>query len=171
MSTISVAAQFKMSVTEVLAAAEAPALGTSGNELHFTGLDKSLNYNASSTPSAGFVIDLSHTIPGGGTTDFDLTAAPLARDISKAVDLTGKKLVAAEIHNNSDAAFTIAPGASNGYEVFGTNITRTIAPGERVQFAFDGVDTDRDAVAAGDKVITIAGTTGKTCRVLLVFSA
>lgn len=104
------------------------------------------------------------TIAGGGTT-IDLTAAAvlaLPSSATRTADMTGKKLIAAVFRGDDDnaAVVNVAPGASNGYAMFGAGNDIDVKPGETIVKFFSAVASSCPAVAGGAKNIDIAGTNG-----------
>lgn len=174
MSTKAVTAHAALSITETLSSAESPASSSAGNARKFDNYNAVVSLSNTSTPKAdGPVVDLSTTIAAGPTpTDFDLTAAPQARDISEAVDCTAKKLVALKIRTaktNNAAGMTIGPQGGNGYDLFGSGIVLTLFPGAELVFVYNAASTLHAAVAAGDKDIRISGAVGDHMDVLAQF--
>jgi hypothetical protein len=132
------------------------------------------NFASSGTPALfGRVIDLSLTLAAADT-DIDLTAATLAADIAKTVDLTGKKLVgyallaaAANVGN-----VTIKPHpSSNPYHLFiTTDQGRTLEPGRHLQsMVTEGEAAGAAAIDATHKNIRISGTVNDVVKILLLF--
>jgi hypothetical protein len=121
---------------------------------------------------ADTVVDLSFTL-SGATKTWDLTAAPDAKNTSATVNLTGKKLVALIVvapTDNAAAGVTMVAGASNGYDILGASTDRiTIYPGQTFALFQLGAASSYDAVAAGDKTIDFAGTSGDDLDILAVF--
>lgn len=174
MSTKAVQALVALTVTETLSAAESPASTSAGNARKFDNYNAVVALNATSTPKAdGPVLDLSTTIAAGPTpTDFDLTAAPQARDVSETTDATAKKLVALKIRTaktNNAAGMTIGPEGANGYDLFGAGIILTLYPGTELLFIYNAASTLHAAVAAGDKDIRISGAAADHMDVLAQF--
>lgn len=173
----------RLDIKETADSTTSPGSSGGGSSRTFDGysLDVNLNSLATSYPQlGGQVVDLSCTIEAAGTKDFDLTAAPWAGDITKTVNLTGKKLVAillrANKGNNANGV-TFGPQGGNGYALFGASKTKILWPG--LQQLDVIADPDQDAtftvqtppVAAGAKDLRFTGTSGDVIKCLAVFSA
>lgn len=75
-------------------------------------------FSGSSTPVVNRVSYQEYTIGGGGTVDIDLTALLSSQT---AIDATGKKVQGfIFVSPAGNAVVTIAPGATNAYDPFGT---------------------------------------------------
>lgn len=176
MSTKAVQAIASLKITETLSSAESPASSSAGNSRIFDNYNAVVALSATSTPKAdGPVFDLSTTIAAGPTpTDFDLTAAPSARDISEMLDGTGKKLVAIKIQchkNNNVAGVTIGPQGGNGYNLFGNTSVPLFYPGTETVIVYNAANTLHAAVAAGAKDIRISGAVGDKVNILAQFGS
>jgi len=145
-------------------ATSAPGAPLSGRTDKFSAYNESFTLNASSTPAlTELPIDLSHTLSGGTTKDFDLTAAPLAEDITRTVDLTGFKLLALQLiflAANNTAGVAFGPQGANGYDFIGSGIIPRFYPGARNQLVYYGAALATPAVAAGEKDLRFTGTDG-----------
>jgi hypothetical protein len=133
----------------------------------FDALNKLLIYGPATYPPVnGRIIDF-YTLISSTPISYDLTAALTAEDITKTVDMTGKKVVAfalwAPKANVNNIVITCP---ANGYELFGAAADRvTLQPGDRYCFGIDGelastFVNPKFAVAATHKLISIAGTVG-----------
>jgi hypothetical protein len=142
-------------------------------------VDVALSGAATSFPQVGNdVADLSHTLSGGTTKDFDLTAVPWAGDTSETFDATGKKVVGWILRFAIDNAATgVAFGeqGGNGYELFGTAVP-VFYPGTNISFVIadplqaTSFTVNTPAVAAGAKDLRFTGTDGDEWDCLLIFS-
>jgi len=114
----------------------------------------------------GEPVDLSHTLSGSSGT-IDLTAAPIAYRIASTYNLTGKRLIGMILSAPDDNAgtITVATGASNGYPLG----TIPLEPGEVVVIGQTNKVSTRAAVAAGDKILDVSGTSGDVVEILAVF--
>jgi len=101
------------------------------------------------------------TALAGGVLDIDLTALQTSQG---AVDCTGLKLQTLFIKNTGLNVLTVDAHATNGYEVNGTS-SITVRPGGEVLINYYDGQAD---VAAGSKIIQIAGTTGDIPQVELL---
>lgn len=162
-------------VTETTAAASSPASPADGssNSRRFSEYSQANKIlNGSTTPKADTIVDLSRTLAAASETQ-DLTAAPLARDISQTVDLTGKKLVGLIINaktTNAAAGVTMESGATNGYDFLGdAAYGLTLYPGMTVEIFQLGASASLDPVGASDKTIDFAGTISDELEILALF--
>lgn len=161
---VSLNPQFLLSVVETLTgnvdAAESPQVTHSGFNL--TGV----RLNASSTPPATKVSAVTHALTAGAKT-IDLTVLPGTEGNQ---DCTGLKLQLLLLENPAgNAAITIGKGASNGYALFGTTNTVTVAAaatqaGYLAFFFPEGLPD----VAAGAKTIDVSGTGTQEFNLILV---
>lgn len=173
MTTLEVSVACRLDVTEVLAAADAPAAGEQEKRLVFSGYSSDFSLDADTTTVAdGQAVDCSTTLAGSSEV-FDLTAAPAARDINTTIDKTGQKLVAILLvagASNNASGLTIGPDTSNGYNLWGNTSSIKLLPGEKLLKSFDGVASALPAVSGSAKGIKVAGTTGDVLQALLVFT-
>lgn len=173
--TVKATLSCSMDVTETIAAASSPASPSdgSGNTRRFTEYNEvNKILDGSTTPAADTVVDLSRTLAAASETQ-DLTAAAKASDIASTVDLTGKKLVGILINaasTNNASGLTISPAASNGYNLFGSASGQvTLFPGMTLELFQNGIAASLQAVAAGAKDITFAGTVADKVEILAIF--
>ncbi len=138
-----------------------------------------LTGESSSFPQiGGAVVDLSHTLSGGTTKDFDLTAAPTAANTAVTVDKTGKKVVGLILRfaiDNAAAGVTFGEQGANGYELFGTAVPRfypgtnlSLVIADPLQATTTTVNTP--AVGASAKDLRFTGTDGDSWECLVIFS-
>jgi hypothetical protein len=155
-----------------------PGSGPSGNFREFDLWNSNIQLDETSEPRVdGDVIDLSYTIPSGGYVDIDLTQAAAARDKTlEESDLSGRRLIAwyvlADRDNNNP--IVIAPGASNGYRLFGMNDTTPNAvsffPGQVVGGGFtEGSEADTPIVSETTRMVRISGTHNDSVIIGMVF--
>ena len=132
-----------------------------------------------STPAPTELLVQEITIDGTLSEDIDLTAADIigavdgSGDPTKTEDLTGAKLFYIEAHAGTGNAgdITIAPGSSNGYDLFGSSIADGIKLPPGGHFSMYCVGSDLDDVGATDKIITISGAEDDTLNIILGFEA
>ncbi len=172
-STVTLVGNAALAGTEQVDSTTSPASTSGGNTRRFTAYNvENVSLTATSTPNVDSPpADLSKTLASASET-VSLTAAPLARDISKTQDLTGKKLVAILISapSTNSAAITIAPAGTNGYNLFGASGQVTLQPGEALVKLYDSGSTNNSpAVSATAKDITISGTTGDKVEIIGYF--
>lgn len=159
---------------ETIAAVNSPASPADGNSntRRYTEYNQALKVlNSSSTPVVDTVVDLSRTLAGASESN-DLTAAPLASDITDTVDLTGKKLVAMLLvadTGNDSGGLVVKFGATNGYDFLGASGQVTLFPGDTHLVFQYGAAAGRDAVGASDKTMDFAGTVGDEVSILALF--
>ncbi len=112
-----------------------------------------ITLNASTTPAITKPSFRTYQLTAG-TVTIDLTALLGTNNLSQ--DCTGLKVQALIIHNPAgNATMNVAPGASNGYALFGTSNDIEITAGGYVQaYLPEGLPD----VASGAKNITITGT-------------
>lgn len=175
--TITANLNLSLNAVEAADTTTSPSSGTQGAQRIFDALAKSLNFGAATYPPVNFrVVDL-YTLLAGATADLDLTAIPTAADLTKTVDLTGKKVVAGAFWapKANAATIRIAAGAATPYHLFGTATDGwTLPRGKRFAFGLDGeLDTaftnGNQAVAAANKLIRLTGTAGDKLYGVLLF--
>lgn len=166
--SINAALDLGMNVQESADATTSPSStsGGQGATRIFDAFNTLLQYTAGTYPPvSGRVVDL-HTVLASSPTDLDLTAIPSAADVSKAVDLTGLKVVAGVLWAPKDNAggIEISLPMADGYELFGgADDVVTLLPGQRLVFGLDGEQDDafanpNVAVSGTHKLITLTGT-------------
>lgn len=138
------------------------------------------NWDLAATLS-GIVAILSkeYTIDGTGTFDIDLSAAPIIGAESSGVpaateSLAGKRMVGFMLQTPAANAddITVAPGASNGYELFGGSIADGIKLTPNDQWSRITQNASLPTVDASTrKIITVTGTEDDVIRVLMCFAA
>ena len=172
-STVTLVGNASLSGTEQVDSTTSPASTSGGNTRRFTAYNvENVSLTSTSTPNVDSPpADLSKTLSSSSET-ISLTAAPLARDVAKTQDLTGKKLVAillsAPVGNSNP--ITIAPAASNGYNLFGASGQVTLQPGEAIVKLYEsGATNNSPSVSGTAKDITISGTTGDEVEIIAYF--
>ncbi len=168
-----------LTVRESADTTTSPNSSSGGNQRTYDGANLEVNLHSTSFPPlAGEAVDLSGTL-GGTTLDFDLTAAPCARDVGETVDKSTKKLVGIIIQANkanNAAGLTFGPQGANGYALFGANKTVILYPGAQlVLFYADptqaaALTLNTPTVAAGAKDLRFTGTAADTWKALLIFN-
>lgn len=157
-STFSCTLMLQFTAQETLDSSDAPAASSDKRLTHDGFNIAALTLNASSTPDVEKVAYFTKTLSGGAAT-IDLTA--LSHN-GQTVDMTGKKLraIMVKFASTNVGSLNIAPGASNGYDLFGASNDITIPaqtgtlPGVVLMTCGDSAP----AVAAGDKNIDLTGT-------------
>lgn len=151
-------------------AAETPAtwmdLSTAPTYTHkIDGLEK-VNLDATSTPAVTKAWSDQRSL-SAGTDTIDLTA--LAVPGQDAVDFSGLKVQVIKFYNRSgnSGAMEIAPDATNGYNIFGTNDDKVTVPvGGAIQAYLP--EGNPDVAGGSADEITITGTGTDTYDILLV---
>ena len=161
-------------VQEAADTTTSPNSPTGGNFRVFDQAKLQTSLSSSGTPAlSGDTIDLSFTLAAADT-DFDLTAAPPARDVAETVDMTGKKLVAWSILADSGNAgnITIKPHpTTNPYNLFGASGLLVLGPGRHAMSALtSGEAAETDAVSGTAKSVRVSGTSGDSVKIILVFA-
>lgn len=162
--------------SEVADATTSPAAASNGSTRVFDGGGgMNGNYTGSGTPAlSGRVIDISRTMAATDE-DIDLTAAPLGADITKTVDLTGKKLIGymlkAAAANGGNIVVKPHP-TTNAYQAFiTTDQGRTLEPGRHMQsMPAVGSVAGAAAVDGTHKVIRVSGAVGYVLTGILIFA-
>lgn len=176
MSSTTLQIDIRLRGKETLTEDEAPAALTEQQRILSTGKKGlSTTFSSTSTPKVDqppLVINV--TIAGGVPTVIDLTAVQglvTPTDVTRTLDMTGKKLVACFFHAGAENVdpINIAPGVSP-YPLFGTGNDLDLEPGEVLAKSFKDLATSLPAVAAGVKHISVDGTDDDTLYVELYFS-
>jgi hypothetical protein len=170
----------QLDVRETADSTTSPSSGAGGDQRIYNQYSSNVTLKSDSFPPiSGQAVDLSHTLSGGTTKDFDLTAAPWAGDISKTVDKTTKKIVGIILRfltTNNAAGVTFGPQGANGHALFGAAVVPRFYPGDQVVlFSADpdqatALTVNRPAVAAGSKDLRFTGTDGDGWKCLLIFN-
>jgi len=170
MATISLSVNASLVGSETLETSESPAAG--GGVLSFNGYNVSaVNLGGSTTPAVDVTpVDLSDTL-AGATKDFDLTAAPPAKDIADTVDLTGKKLIALlmRVVSGNAAGVALAGQGANAYDLFGPSGQVTVYPGGVVVYSFLSAASQLPTVGAGAKDVRLTGTAADVVQAIAYF--
>lgn len=99
------------------------------------------------------------TIPGGGSSDIDLTSWTDTEGESK--NSYGKKVRVLRVQpaSTNSGSITIAGAAVNPYELFGSGLSVEFPPGVDMQFYFaNQLSTISSASGGGPTAITVSGT-------------
>lgn len=137
-----------------------PALSTS--KISGSQDPAALRLDSTSTPPVTLGASWEPTLVAG-TLDIDLTALPGPQGNFTAA---GKKVQLFRLQNSGDNSVTVAPGAANGYELFGTSKSVVVPAGAILLMVFDDTLADVDGT---HKIITLTGTTTDAfdCDILL----
>lgn len=171
----------KIDAVETVDGTTSPGSGEGGNARTYDQYGQSVNLHGStgSYPEiGGQAADLSHTLSGGTTKDFDLTAVPWCGDVSKTFSASGKKLVGIEIQmnkGNNAAGVSLGPQGANGYDLFGAGNSLKLFPGAQcVLFYADPLQAsltlNTPAVGAGEKDVRFTGTDLDAWKCKAIFS-
>lgn len=127
--------------------------------------NKNESLNSATTPPVTAAVVESGTL-SSGTKDFDLTA--LTGLNGATYDMSGKKLNAIFVENpsGSSGSWTIGPGPSNGYALWGGSVAVPVAVGDYQVRKFSDHLPDVDST---HKVIRLTGAAAESYRVILVF--
>lgn len=163
MSTSYVTVAQQMTMSEVLTTTEQPnSTSEADRTLKCNSLNQNATLGAASTPKVDKPpIYRKIVAPSTAIITVDLTAAPGLKSpdsVTRDVDLTGAKLkhlVLRAGSGNNVAGILIAPGAANPYPLFGAAKSILLLPGEEVVLAYNAVESQKPAVAAGVKNIDI----------------
>lgn len=161
--SVSVAATFKMDVTEV--PGSFIDLATAPSFVHKATNVEAVSLTSATTPAVTAVWSDSQALSGGAAT-IDLTS--LTKTGLSSEDFTGKKVQMMKFTNKStnSGSMEIATGATNGYAIFGTaDDMITLPVGGCVQIYMPEGTPD---VASGAKTIDIAGTGTDVFEIILV---
>lgn len=172
--TVDLTINSALDVTETIPSASSPLAASGGSTRRYDGASVSgATLGASTTPAVdGSPADLSHTLSGGTTKDFDFTAVPTANDVAVNADQSGKKLVALLVRTpsgNNAAGVTLQGNGANAYNLFGASGQITIYPGQSVLYSFVDAAALTPTVAAGAKDIRFTGTDGDSWDAIAIF--
>lgn len=145
------------------------------------GIARSYDYAATPSPAPTTLITRDVTIGGGGTTDIDLSTAPIVGAVDgdgepyDREDLTTggtKKLLACffSTHRTTGtnaALVTIKPHGTDGYPLWGSGNEVDLLPNAAI--CMECTNSGNQAVNSTNKVIQFAGTAADKIRVILVF--
>lgn len=174
MSNTHLNANLSLAGSEVFTASEAPSGSTVAQRtLTVAGADLSASLDATSVPKLE-VSPIVRRVTISGTITIDLSAAagaalPIAA--SRTIDASGKRLVAVRLScpTTNSGAVNVAPGASNGYAMFGSGNDIDIRPGETIVAIINGVASSKPAVGGSAKNLDVTGTTNDVILVELYF--
>lgn len=162
---MSVSVTYKSIVTtEETIDTNTPAVSARFNAITHDGYNSTKVMNASSTPPATKAAYFSKALVAGAAT-IDLTALTGTNGVT--VVGTGLKVQVARFKNPSTNAnsIVVTVGASNGYNLAGSDFKVTLAPGQ--EQTFYGNDATPD-VGSGAKNIDISGTGTQALQVSIV---
>jgi len=166
-NTVTARISFQVTALEELGATNTPSAPAASRRVTHSDFNFSPTTNpltASSDPPvskvAGFLVTLADSAG-----EIDLTA--LTGTNGATVDATGLRLQALLIEAASDnsAVVNIAPGAANGYDLFGASGSVDIAAGAAIAAFLNDAGSN---VGASECILDLAGTTGDVVNVLMV---
>lgn len=148
---VTASVQFIFQPRETLDADDAPLAGS--RTVFHTLFDKRISYTGTAPFATSAVIAEELALSGGALT-LDLTAAPKTGGGTQ--DLTGVKPRALMIYNPvGNGALTLAPGASNGYELLGSGNEVVLPAGVPLMVDFGDALIDVDGT---HKTLDFSGT-------------
>lgn len=178
--TLNATCRAGLTIREQADTTTSPNSSAGGNQRTYDGGDLDVTLHATSFPPiGGEAVDLSWELSGGTTKDFDLTAAPCARDLSETVDKSTFKLVGIELQfdkANHASGVTFGPQGGNGYALFGASVVPRFYPGAQVLLFYAdptqaaALTLNTPAVAAGAKDLRFTGTDGDSWKAKLIFN-
>lgn len=154
--SVSAAYVGQLTVTETITTGIADVLSSNNVVIH-GGWNKSITITG--TVTASFVVTLST-----GAFTVDLTS--LTGTNGASVSLSGLKVLAflVSVPGTNANAFTIAKGASNGYQLKGSSWSETFQPGDHMVY----YPTNAQTVGGSAKTIDCSGTGSQTCQIVVV---
>ena len=160
--TVNINYQSKITAVETLEA-NVDSLGTDKQVTH-NQFDTTKALTSGTTPPVTKIAASVQALTAGAAT-IDLTN--LLGVNGAVVDGTGLKVQILKIKNKAESAnpISIAPGASNGYDIFGADFKVTLQPGQEATLY--GNDATPD-IAAEDKTLDLAGTGAQECEIIVV---
>lgn len=159
--TISVSYVSKLTTTKT----PGDSYAQSGGNLKYQGLDNALTLNGSSTPTATVIATARYTMTGSAVT-IDLTS--ITDVVSGAVQSgSGLKIVACKFRNKSTNAnsISIVPGASNDYDLLGSDMKITLSPSDEVLIFVKNGQT----IGSSHKTLDATGTNTQILEVEFIF--
>ena len=162
--SVSLAYQTNVTVTEILETNVPAASSNANKEVKHTGFNQSSALTATTTPPVTTVAAFEQALTAGAAT-IDLQA--LTGSNGAAVDGTGLKVQAMKFRNKSTNSntMTLAIGAANGYDAWGTSFAIDVEPGGEV--VLYGNDAGSD-IGATKSDLDISGTGTETAEVIIV---
>lgn len=161
---MAVSLELKLHATAVETFTSDASLAANDKGVTHSGFNISKSLSASTTPPATKTAYFSQAMTDGAAT-IDLTGLPGTN--AGVVSLSGLKVQSLLLENPSTNAnaISIEPGASNGYDIFGSDFKVTLQPGQSALFY--GNDATPD-VGSSDKTLDIAGTGTQSLKVGIV---
>lgn len=172
-STNTVDLSIVMNSKEILDEASAPGSPSANDRtIRQTGYGFNQTLNASSTPAMTTNPSVTTLTMTGSAVTVDLTAAvalAIPASASRTVNFNTKKIIAFQIvpHADNADAVNVAPGASNGYALFGSANDIDLEPGQMIGCVFNGVASTLPTVGSGAKNIDFTGTSGDKVDLLI----
>lgn len=142
------------------------SLGSNNGVTHSVYQKAQTVLNSASTPGVSQVVSTLVTLTGGAKT-LDLESLSSLNEGVK--NMTGLTLVALYMKASDDNAnpISIEPGATNGYDLFGSDFKVSLDAGDSVLLYSED---NNDAVAGTDKDIDFAGVDTQSAELTMVFS-
>jgi hypothetical protein len=131
--------------------------GSAAPTVKHAAFDKTATLYGTTTPPVTKVAFFEVTLSGGAAT---VNLAALSGTNGTTVDGTGLKVQAIRVENTGANSLTIAPGASNGIDLFGTGSLVIPAGGHVVLYSSDGTPD----IASGDRTLDLTGTGSQVSR-------
>ena len=157
---VSVAYSSKLTATQTLGDTY---VSTTKSTFVLNGLDSSETYNASSSPGAVTKIATFEQALTSGNATIDLRA--LIAAAGSVIDGNGLKVKFIKLRGNAANAnaIVVVPGASNGYNLFGTTFKVTLEPTQEIlaylanaAVAIDATHKTIDLTGTGSQVLEVA---------------
>jgi len=160
--SISVTYQSKITVVETLET-NTDSLGNDKQVTHDQ-FDTAKSLTSGTTPPVTKMAAFVQALTAGAAT-IDLSS--LTGVNGATVDGTGLKVQILKIKNKAESAnpMSIAPGASNGYDIFGADFKITLQPGQEATLYSNDASPD---IGAEDKTLDLAGTAEQECEISIV---
>jgi len=160
--SVNVNYQSKITAVETLEA-NIDSLGTDKQVTH-NQFDTTKTLTSSTTPPVTKIAAFPQALTAGAAT-IDLTS--LLGVNGAAVSGLGLKVQILKIKNKVGSAnpISIAPGAANGYDIFGADFKVTLQPGQEATFYSNDATPD---IGAEDKTLDLAGTDEQECEITIV---
>lgn len=161
--TVAVTYASKCSVVETLPNNTNSAPDNTRKVTH-TNFNSEASLSASSTPPVTTVAAFEQLLTAGAAT---INLAALTGTNGASVNMTGLKVQVLKIKAKATNAnpISVAVGASNGYDLAGSDFKVTLSPGQ--EFLFYGNEATPD-VAAGERTLDLAGTGTQGADVIIV---
>ena len=175
MSETSLFVKMGLSSKEIFTAVEAPgANGEAERTVTQSNSGVVVTLTSATTPAIEKPAYIATITLGGSATELDLTDLDvplLLSTVTRAIDMTGKNLVAFEFSapTTNTGAVNVAPSASNPYPIFGTGNDIDIKKGMTICGAINGVASTMPDVGGSGLGVSISGTGGGVLNVRLYF--